>query len=150
MSIFAWCLLLSGKFVFFGGSLSIHITLSHLNTSSNLIFRKIVIYLLQFSLRPIRAYSIDGHISYILEANSKRPIMEKKELENEVKLCWRNWMCWFFSFLTKTFDNIWFSFTCFQDNNNKRYCLYSMRKVSKEELFMHRESFVDIIFYIFW
>ena len=37
----------------------------------------------------------------------------------------------------------------FQDNNNKRYCLYSMRKVSKEEFFMHRESFVDIIFYIF-
>ena len=30
---------------------------------------------------------IHGHISYILEANSKRPIKDKKELENEVKLC---------------------------------------------------------------
>ena len=52
----------------------------------------------------------------------------------------------------------------FQDDNNKRYCLYSMRKVSnetkflshkrkivlcKEEFFMHRENFVDFIFYIF-
>ena len=34
------------------------------------------------------AYSIHGHISYILETNSNRSIREKrKEVENEVKLC---------------------------------------------------------------
>ena len=34
------------------------------------------------------AYSIHSHISYILEANSKRPIRKKRnENENEVTLC---------------------------------------------------------------
>ena len=36
----------------------------------------------------IMAFSIYGDISYILEANSNRPIREKrKEIEYEVKLC---------------------------------------------------------------
>ena len=35
------------------------------------------------------AISIHGHISYILEANSKRPIRKKKKIGNKVKLCWR-------------------------------------------------------------
>ena len=52
----------------------------------------------------IMAYSTHGHISY-------RPILrgllgKEKELENKVKLCWGNWMGWFFSFLIKIFDNI--------------------------------------------
>ena len=34
------------------------------------------------------AYSIQGHISYILEANSKRPIREKKKINRKrSKLC---------------------------------------------------------------
>ena len=44
----------------------------------------------------IMAYSTQGHISYILEASSKRPMREKrKEVENEVKLCWTDWMGWY-------------------------------------------------------
>ena len=35
---------------------------------------------------PIIAYSIHSHISYILEANSKRPISKKRtEIANKVK-----------------------------------------------------------------
>lgn len=38
-------------------------------------------------------YTIHAHISYILEANSKRPIREKKNrISKRSKLCWRNWM----------------------------------------------------------
>ena len=40
-----------------------------------------------YEIRLIMAYSIHGHISYILEANSK-PIKKKgKEIGNNVKLC---------------------------------------------------------------
>ena len=41
-----------------------------------------------YEIRLIMAYSIHGHISYILEANSKKPIKKKrKEIGNNVKLC---------------------------------------------------------------
>ena len=44
---------------------------------------------------------------------------------------------------------------CFQNNNNKKYCLHSMRKVVIKLSFKRKAlgefvvSFVDIIFYIF-
>ena len=59
----------------------------------------------------IMAYSIYGDISYILEANSNRPIREKrKEIEHEVKLCWTNWMGWLFSFFSKNISYLIFFF----------------------------------------
>ena len=50
------------------------------------------------------AYAIYGPISYILEADSKRPVWEKKKIEYEVaeEIEWAN----FFSFLAKIFRNI--------------------------------------------
>ena len=52
-------------------------------------------------------YSIHGHISYILEVNSKRPIREKtKEVENEKNYVEEIECADFFPFLTKIFHNI--------------------------------------------
>ena len=48
------------------------------------------------------AYSIHGHISYILGVNSKRPIREKVKNRSFVQQI--EW-CEFFSFLTKIFHN---------------------------------------------
>ena len=43
------------------------------------------------------AYAIYGPTSYILEADSKRPVSEKKK-RNRIRSCWRNWMGQFFFF----------------------------------------------------
>ena len=50
-------------------------------------------------------YSTHGHISYILAANSKRPIRKKKK---KTKYSYVEEIEWadFFSFLTKIFHNI--------------------------------------------
>ena len=65
------------------------------------------------------AYSIPDHISYILEADSKRPIREKKmrNISYTEEIEWSD----IFSFLTKIFHNTLFSSLCFQTNNNKKF-----------------------------
>ena len=83
------------------------------------------------------AFSKHGHISSILEANSKRPIREKnirnrsyvEEIESGD----------FFPFLAKIFHNTQFSYLYFETSNNKRYCLHSIPNVSNEINF-YKES----------
>ena len=75
------------------------------------------------------AYSIQGHISYILEANSKRPIREKKKINRKRSKLFKE-IEWadLFSLRPKIF-HIQFSSLCFQINSNERSCLHSMPKV---------------------
>ena len=88
-------------------------------------------------LHPTMAYLIHSHISYILEANSKRPIREKKKTnrkQSKAVLKKLNRLT-FFSFLTKIFHNILFSSLCFQNNYDKNHCLHSMPKVNNKTKF---------------
>ena len=64
------------------------------------------------------AYSIHSHISYILEADSKRLVREKKmrNISYIEEIEWSD----IFSFLIKIFHNTLFSSLCFQTNNNKK------------------------------
>ena len=81
------------------------------------------------------AYSVHGHISYILEVNSKRSIWEKKK-RNRKQSSAEEIDCVdsFFSFLTKIF-HIYYSPLYFQNNDNLRYCLHSIPKVSNKTKF---------------